>query len=344
MKRLLVSACLAGLAISGGAVPSRAAESAAAETTPAKPGSSKSTTAKGGTAVLNIVPAVAKTGATKPVEVKTDAKTAAKSTAKPTAKTAAKTTTSKTTAKTTAARSADDEAQEAEAREAEAIEAVSTADAPPQPGDANAAAQTASAPDAAAPDAQATDGKAGDATATEKTAETKPKHMNTGHPQIDALVAVHAKANDVPEALIHRVIVRESKYQKDLVGHCGCIGLMQIKLGTARGLGYGGDAQGLHDPNTNLTYGVKYLAGAYRAARGDHDRAVHYFAKGYYDVAKQQRLADARAFGKPERVTGPLDITPKSANSKPSTSKTATVASAKHGGAAPLDRQATASR
>ena len=33
------------------------------------------------------------------------------------------------------------------------------------------------------------------------------------HAEIDALVATHAKANAVPEALVHRVIVRESKYQ-----------------------------------------------------------------------------------------------------------------------------------
>ena len=49
---------------------------------------------------------------------------------------------------------------------------------------------------------------------------------------------------------------------------------MQIKLATARGLGYTGDAAGLRDPNTNLTYAVKYLAGAYRAANGDANRAV----------------------------------------------------------------------
>ena len=93
-------------------------------------------------------------------------------------------------------------------------------------------------------------------------------------PQYDALVATHAKANGVPEALVHRVIVRESRYQPELVGRGGTIGLMQIKLATARGLGYTGDAAGLRDPDTNLTYGVKYLAGAYRAANGDHDRAV----------------------------------------------------------------------
>ena len=83
----------------------------------------------------------------------------------------------------------------------------------------------------------------------------------------------------MPEALVHRVIVRESKYQPDLVGRGGTIGLMQIKLATARGLGYTGDAAGLRDPDTNLTYGVKYLAGAYRAANGDHDRAVRYYAE-----------------------------------------------------------------
>ena len=108
--------------------------------------------------------------------------------------------------------------------------------------------------------------------------------------QYEALVVKHAKANLVPADLVHRVIKRESGYRAELVGRGGTIGLMQIKLATARGLGYAGDAEGLRDPDTNLTYAVKYLAGAYRAANGDHDRAVHYYASGYYYVAKQQRL------------------------------------------------------
>ena len=110
-----------------------------------------------------------------------------------------------------------------------------------------------------------------------------------GEAEYAEMVATHARANGVPEALVHRVIMRESRYQPGLVGHGGTIGLMQIKLATARGLGYTGDAAGLRDPNTNLTYAVKYLAGAYRAANGDHTRAVRYFAGGYYYVAKQQR-------------------------------------------------------
>ena len=110
------------------------------------------------------------------------------------------------------------------------------------------------------------------------------------HAEYNALVATHAQTNGVPEVLVHRVIVRESRYQPALVGRGGTIGLMQIKLATARGLGYTGDAVGLRDPNTNLTYAVKYLAGAYRAANGDHRRAMAYYASGYYAAAKRQRL------------------------------------------------------
>jgi soluble lytic murein transglycosylase-like protein len=107
-------------------------------------------------------------------------------------------------------------------------------------------------------------------------------------PQYDALVATHAKANNLPEVLVHRMIVRESGYRPSLVSR-GNIGLMQIKLGTARSLGYTGTAEGLRDPDTNLTWAVKYLAGAFRAANGDHKRAMHYYASGYYAGAKQQR-------------------------------------------------------
>jgi soluble lytic murein transglycosylase-like protein len=108
------------------------------------------------------------------------------------------------------------------------------------------------------------------------------------------LAAKHAQANGVPVALVHRVIMRESRYNAGLVGRGGTIGLMQIKLATARGLGYTGTAEGLRDPDTNLAYAVKYLAGAYHAAGGNHDRAVHYYAAGYYYVAKRQHLEAGR--------------------------------------------------
>jgi soluble lytic murein transglycosylase-like protein len=126
-----------------------------------------------------------------------------------------------------------------------------------------------------------------------------PETAHAQRAKYEALVAAHAKANAVPEVLVHRVIVRESRYQADLVGRGGTIGLMQIKLATARSLGYTGDAAGLRDPDTNLTYGVKYLAGAYRTANGDHARAIHYYASGYYFAAKRWRLEHRRH---PEKV------------------------------------------
>ena len=114
--------------------------------------------------------------------------------------------------------------------------------------------------------------------------------MAQSRAQYESMVATHAAANNVPEALVHRVIVRESKYHPGLIGRGGTIGLMQIKLATARGLGYTGDAAGLRDPDTNLAWGTKYLAGAYRAANSDHSRAVRYYASGYYYAAKRQRI------------------------------------------------------
>jgi len=133
-----------------------------------------------------------------------------------------------------------------------------------------------------------------------------PSIARAQHAEVDALVAAHARANGIPEALVHRVIVRESGYRPGLMGRGGAIGLMQIKLATARALGYTGGAAGLRDPDTNLTYAVKYLAGAYRAANGDHNRAIHYYAAGYYQVMKRQRLQHPR-HPVPLLAASPLD-------------------------------------
>jgi soluble lytic murein transglycosylase-like protein len=109
---------------------------------------------------------------------------------------------------------------------------------------------------------------------------------------LDALITQHAAANNVPASLIRRVIKRESGGNARAVSR-GNYGLMQIRLGTARSLGYRGSAAGLLDPSTNMEYAVKYLAGAYRVAGGNADRAVHYYASGYYFAAKRKGLTPA---------------------------------------------------
>src|SRR5258705_388260 len=45
-----------------------------------------------------------------------------------------------------------------------------------------------------------------------------PDAMAQSRAQYESMVATHARANNVPEALVHRVIVRESKYHPSLVG------------------------------------------------------------------------------------------------------------------------------
>jgi soluble lytic murein transglycosylase-like protein len=110
------------------------------------------------------------------------------------------------------------------------------------------------------------------------------------------LVQQHAAANGLPPELVHRVIMRESRYNPRAVSK-GNYGMMQIRLGTARAMGYRGDAAGLLDANTNMTYAVKYLAGAYRAAGGNHDRAVMNYARGYYHQAKAKGFSPYEAPG-----------------------------------------------
>ena len=103
---------------------------------------------------------------------------------------------------------------------------------------------------------------------------------------LDAHIARHAAANGVPIELARRVVKRESGGNARAVSK-GNYGLMQIRLGTAQAMGYRGNAQGLLDADTNMTYAMKYLAGAYRAANGSHDRAVGLYARGYYYEAKR---------------------------------------------------------
>lgn len=106
---------------------------------------------------------------------------------------------------------------------------------------------------------------------------------------LHVLIAKHAKANGVPESLVHRVVRRESNYNPRAYSR-GNWGLMQIRHGTARGMGYAGSAAGLLDANTNLSYAVPYLANAYKVAGGNPDRAVALYARGFYYDAKRMGM------------------------------------------------------
>ena len=82
------------------------------------------------------------------------------------------------------------------------------------------------------------------------------------------LIARHAAENGLPYELADAIIRLESRYNAGARNGPN-MGLTQINVRTAQSLGYQGGAAGLLDAETNLRYGLKYLAGAYRLADGD---------------------------------------------------------------------------
>jgi soluble lytic murein transglycosylase-like protein len=115
--------------------------------------------------------------------------------------------------------------------------------------------------------------------------------------EVDRLIAKYAAYYEVPESLVRRVVKRESNFNPRARNRVYW-GLMQIRHDTARGMGYGGTAQGLLDAETNLKYAVKYLRGAYMTADGNHDLAVRFYARGYYYDAKRKGMLDETGLGR----------------------------------------------
>jgi soluble lytic murein transglycosylase-like protein len=128
---------------------------------------------------------------------------------------------------------------------------------------------------------------AGPATAT-PVAEQSP---SVSPSSLDGLIGRYSAQYDVPEALVRRVILRESGYNPR-ARNGPYYGLMQIRYDTAQSMGYRGPAAGLLDAETNLRYGVKYLSGAYMVGNQNPDQAVRNYARGYYYDAKAKGLLE----------------------------------------------------
>lgn len=135
-----------------------------------------------------------------------------------------------------------------------------------------------------------------------KPAETVPGFDLAERAGLADMTREYARRHGVPLALLHRIIMRESRYCPHLVNHT-YYGLMQITPATARSMGYHGSPQGLLDAKTNLHYATPYLANAWALADGSMDRAVQLYASGYYYTAKnknmlhQMRVADSPPVG-----------------------------------------------
>lgn len=117
-----------------------------------------------------------------------------------------------------------------------------------------------------------------------------------------AIVSRYAAAYGVPASLAHAVITVESNYRVDARGSAGEIGLMQIKPATARMMGYSGSANGLFNPETNIKYGVKYLAKAHELGGGSTCGTILRYNAGH--GAKRMNPISAAYCAKVKRQLG----------------------------------------
>jgi soluble lytic murein transglycosylase-like protein len=101
-----------------------------------------------------------------------------------------------------------------------------------------------------------------------------------GNAGLLAMVDRHARATGVPIALARAVVRIESNFNPRITGRAGEVGLMQIKHQTARGIGFAGTRAELYDPETNLRFGMLYLAQAARLAGGETCGAVMRYQGG----------------------------------------------------------------
>ena len=108
-------------------------------------------------------------------------------------------------------------------------------------------------------------------------------------PELDALIPRYAVHHDIPESLLRRVVKRESTFNPT-ARNGPYWGLMQILPQTARTMGFAGPDTDLLNPEINLRYAGRYLRGAWIVADHDMDRAVGYYARGYYYEARDRCL------------------------------------------------------
>ena len=106
------------------------------------------------------------------------------------------------------------------------------------------------------------------------------------------LVDAEAKRAGLPGAIGEAVMAVESGYDPGALGSSGEIGLMQILPSTARSLGFGGGFSDLAVPETNIHYGIIYLAQAWQLADHDICTAVMKYRAGHSETRFSYRSVD----------------------------------------------------
>jgi soluble lytic murein transglycosylase-like protein len=149
-------------------------------------------------------------------------------------------------------------------------------DAPGQP----AAASLAPAPAPAAAPVPAARPNA-DPAAAVPSLVVEPASASGGRKLYLPVIEREAKARGLPVEVADAVARVESGYEPSAIGAAGERGLMQVMPPTAAMLGFKGGPAELADPETNIRYGVEYLAGAWKLANGDLCRALMKYRAGH---------------------------------------------------------------
>jgi soluble lytic murein transglycosylase-like protein len=132
----------------------------------------------------------------------------------------------------------------------------------------------------------------------DKTAETK--RTGTTNQKYASLIKKAAAKHGVPVKIAKAVVQVESNFNPRARGSAGEVGLMQIKPATARGLGYRGSTKALYNPETNLEWGMMYLAGAHKRANGDLCGTILRYNAGHF--AKRMNPVSKRYCSKVKRI------------------------------------------
>ena len=113
-----------------------------------------------------------------------------------------------------------------------------------------------------------------------------------GRNEYRAIIERESQVFGLPPALLDAVMAVESSYNPAVVGMDGEIGLMQVMPATARMLGFTGTLAELADPQINIHYGAKYLAGAWRLAGQDLCTAAMKYRAGHGETRFSFRSVD----------------------------------------------------
>ncbi|GAB2183719.1 hypothetical protein LAB1_10280 [Roseibium sp. LAB1] len=133
------------------------------------------------------------------------------------------------------------------------------------------------------------------------THKVSPKRTATvSNDKYAKLIRKAAAKHGVPVKIAKAVVQVESNFNPRARGSAGEVGLMQIKPATARGIGYRGSTKALYDPETNLEWGMKYLAGAHKKAGGDVCGTILRYNAGHF--AKRMNPVSKRYCSKVKRI------------------------------------------